>query len=197
MNSDFKDLLRTFNDAGVKYLVVGGWAYMEHAEPRYTKDIEVWIERTDTNADRVIKALRVFGAPLRELTHSDLTTAGTFFQIGLPPNRIDIITQLEEMDFASCWQRRKSVSLGEISVDYISLDDLIENKERTGRPHDLADAEHLRTARGTHKRLTKNEHRPHPRQTNQRHQTSLSELPLDKLEKLGEMLAELKYDVEQ
>ena len=152
MNSDFKDLLKAFNDAGVKYLVVGGWAYMEHVEPRYTKDLDVWIERTDINADRVINALRTFGAPLRELTHGDLTTAGTFFQIGLPPNRIDIITQLEEMDFASCWQRRKSVSLGEISVDYISIDDLIENKERTARPHDLADAEHLRTARANAKK---------------------------------------------
>ena len=147
MNSDFKDLLKTFNEAGVKYLVVGGWAYIEHVEPRYTKDLDVWIERSDENADRVMGALREFGAPLRELTHEDLTTAGTFFQIGLPPNRIDIITQLEEMDFASCWERRKTVLLGDLSVEYISIDDLIENKERTGRPHDIADAEHLRTAR--------------------------------------------------
>lgn len=94
-----------------------------------------------------MNALREFGAPLTKLTHDDLTTAGIFFQIGLPPNRIDIITQLEEMDFAACWERRKTVTLGEISVDYISLDDLIENKERAGRPQDLADVEHLRTAR--------------------------------------------------
>lgn len=151
MNSDFKDLLRQFNDAGVKYLVVGGWAYMEHVEPRYTKDLDLWIERSNENADQVLTALRSFGAPLRELTHDDLTAAGTFFQIGLPPNRIDIITQLEEMDFAACWERRKTVNIGELSVNYISLDDLIENKERTARPHDLADAEHLRIARATEK----------------------------------------------
>ena len=147
MNSDFKDLLRTFNEAGVRYLVVGGYAFAEHVEPRYTKDLDLWIERSDENADRVLAALRAFGAPLRELTKNDLTTAGTFFQIGLPPNRIDIITQLEEMEFGACWQRRKTVSLGDISVEYISLADLIENKERTARPHDIADAEHLRTAR--------------------------------------------------
>ena len=144
MNSDFKDLLRAFSEAGVRYLVVGGYAFAEHVEPRYTKDLDVWIERTEENADRVIIALRAFGAPLRELTKNDLTADGTFFQIGLPPNRIDIITQLEEMDFTACWERRKTVSIGELSVEYISLDDLIENKERTARSHDLADAELLR-----------------------------------------------------
>ena len=146
MNSDFKDLLRAFNEAGVKYLIVGGYAYAEHVEPRYTKDLDVWIERTADNAMSVLAALRSFGAPLRELSKDDLTSAGTFYQIGLPPNRIDIITQLVEMDFAQCWQRRKTVSIGELTVEYIAIDDLIENKERTARPHDLADAEHLRTA---------------------------------------------------
>lgn len=146
MNSDFKDLLKAFNEADVKYLVVGGWAYMEHVEPRYTKDLDVWIDRSPENADRVLAALREFGAPLSELSNDDLTTAGTFYQIGLPPNRIDIITQLEEMTFADCWQRRKTVEFGELSVEYISLSDLIENKERTARPHDLADAQYLRQA---------------------------------------------------
>ncbi len=147
MNSDFKDLLRTFNEVGVKYLVVGGWAYIEHVEPRYTKDLDVWIDRSQENADRVMFALRTFGAPLHDLSKEDLTVPGTFYQIGLPPNRIDIISQLEEMDFAACWERRKTVLLGDLSVDYISIDDLLENKERTGRPRDLEDAEHLRTAR--------------------------------------------------
>lgn len=146
MNSDFKDLLRAFNDAKVKYLVVGGYAYAEHVEPRYTKDLDVWIERSEENAERVLDALRIFGAPLRELSKNDLTAPGTFYQIGLPPNRIDIITQLEEMEFVPCWERRKTVSVGDLAVEYISLDDLIENKERTARPHDLADAKHLRTA---------------------------------------------------
>lgn len=147
MNSDFKDLLRTFNEAGVRYLVVGGWAYMEHVEPRYTKDLDVWIDREPGNAQRVLDALREFGAPLRELSLDDLTSPDTFYQIGLPPNRIDIITQLEEMDFVACWSRRKTAQLGDLTVEYISAPDLIENKERTGRPHDLADAQYLRQAR--------------------------------------------------
>lgn len=146
MNSDFKDLLRAFSEEEVRYLVVGGYAFAEHVEPRYTKDLDVWIERTADNADRVLAALRSFGAPLRELSKDDLTSPGTFYQIGLPPNRIDIITQLEEMDFADCWSRRKTGQIGELSVEYISAPDLMENKERTGRPHDLADLEHLRQA---------------------------------------------------
>ncbi len=146
MNSDFKDLLKAFSEEGVRYLVVGGYAYAEHVEPRYTKDLDVWIESSLENADSVLSALRKFGAPLRDLSKDDLTNVGTFYQIGLPPNRIDIITQLEEMAFADCWQRRKTVELGELSVEYISLGDLIENKERTGRPHDIADAQYLRQA---------------------------------------------------
>lgn len=147
MNSDFKDLLRAFNEADVKYLVVGGYAYAEHVEPRYTKDLDIWIDRSAENAERVLIALRDFGAPLAELSFEDLTVAGVLYQIGLPPNRIDIISQLEEMDFTDCWQRRKTVNIGELTINYISLDDLIENKERTARPHDLADVEHLRIAR--------------------------------------------------
>lgn len=146
MNSDFKDLLRAFSEEGVRYLIVGGYAYAEHVEPRYTKDLDVWIERSDDNADRVLAALRNFGAPLRELSKDDLTSPGTFYQIGLPPNRIDIITQLEEMDFADCWNRRKTGQIGDLSVEYISANDLMENKERTGRPQDLADLAHLRQA---------------------------------------------------
>lgn len=146
MNSDFKNLLRAFSEEEVRYLVVGGYAFAEHVEPRYTKDLDVWIERTAENADRVLAALRSFGAPLRELSKDDLTSPGTFYQIGLPPSRIDIITQLEEMDFAECWNRRKTGQIGDLAVEYISASDLMENKERTGRPHDLADLEHLRQA---------------------------------------------------
>ena len=146
MNSDFSDLLRLFNDNSVEYLVVGGYAVVTYTEPRYTKDLDVWIERSADNADRVLAALRNFGAPLRELSKDDLTAPGTFYQIGLPPNRIDIITQLEEMDFADCWNRRKIGQIGDLAVEYISAHDLMENKERTGRPQDLADLAHLRQA---------------------------------------------------
>ena len=144
MNSDFKDLLKAFNDAEVKYLVVGGWAYAEYVEPRYTKDLDVWIEASSENANRVLTALRDFGAPLNDLSNDDLSQLGTIYQIGLPPNRIDVITDADGITFADCWSRRTIVHLSELSISYISASDLLRNKESTGRLQDRADAEHLR-----------------------------------------------------
>src|SRR6476620_266189 len=144
MNSDFKDLLKAFNDAEVKYLVVGGWAYAEYVEPRYTKDLDVWTEASIDNADRVLTALRAFGAPLNDLSSADLSSLGTVYKIGLPPNRIDIITDADGIVFADCWPRKKVVQLGDLNINYISVVDLLRNKESTGRLQDRADAGHLR-----------------------------------------------------
>jgi hypothetical protein len=144
MNSDFKDLLRTFNEADVKYLVVGGWAYIEYVEPRYTKDLDIWIEASVENADRVIAALRAFGAPLNDLTRGDLSKLGTVYQMGLAPNRIDVITKADGVDFADCWTRKSIVRLDDLDINYIAVSDLVINKESTGRLQDQADAEHLR-----------------------------------------------------
>ena len=144
MNSDFKDLLRAFEEMGVKYLVIGGYAYAEHVEPRYTKDLDIWIENSIENASGVVAALRDFGAPLLDVTIEDFTSPSTVYQIGLPPSRIDILSGLKEMDFTDCWSRRKVVQMSDLSINYISASDLIDNKERTGRPQDLIDAKNLR-----------------------------------------------------
>lgn len=144
MNSDFKDLLKTFNETGVRYLVIGGYAYAEHVEPRYTKDLDIWIDNSVENAVRVIEALRIFGAPLLNVTEEDFTDPTTFYQIGLPPSRIDLLAGLEQMDFAACWERRKVVQMDDLVLNYIAATDLIVNKEITGRPQDLVDVEHLR-----------------------------------------------------
>jgi hypothetical protein len=144
MNSDFKDLLRAFNEADVKYLVVGGWAYIEYVEPRYTKDLDIWIEASVDNADRVLEALRAFGAPLNDLTRDDLSKLGTVYQMGLAPNRIDVITEADGVDFTDCWTRKSIVRLDGLNINYIAVSDLVVNKESTGRLQDQADAEHLR-----------------------------------------------------
>jgi hypothetical protein len=88
MNSDFKDLLLALNDAGAEYLVVGGYAVAKHTEPRYTKDLDVWINNTRDNAERVLNAIRAFGAPVSNISLDDLTTEGMFYQIGIEPVRI-------------------------------------------------------------------------------------------------------------
>jgi len=140
MNSDFKDLLRLFCAKGVKFLVVGGYAVMNYTEPRYTKDLDILVGCDAGNARAVIEALREFGAPLKDLTESDLTTPGIFYQIGVAPNRVDIITSIAGVQFGEAFVRRSIVKIDGIDVPFISADDLIHAKLAAGRPQDLVDA---------------------------------------------------------
>lgn len=144
MNSDYKDLLKEFESADVRYMIVGGYAVSEHTEPRYTKDLDLWIDNSPANAQRIISALQSFGAPLRDVTAGDFDLPGFAYQIGVPPARIDILTELEGLNFEECWSRRKSLELDQINVHYLAISDLIVNKELAGRPHDLEDARKLR-----------------------------------------------------
>ncbi len=144
MNSDFRDLLQALNDAGAEYLVVGGYAVIEHTEPRYTKDIDVWVNSTRENAGRVLEALRAYGAPVSDLSIDYLTSDDAFFQIGVEPVRIDIIVNLIAMSFTDCWERRLVAETDGIPVNFIGIRDLIANKVASGRPMDLVDVERLR-----------------------------------------------------
>jgi len=144
VNSDFSDLLQSLNDAGAEYLVVGGIAVIIHTEPRYTKDIDIWINNSRSNAERVFRALGNFGAPLGDVTVDDFTKNDLVYQIGVEPTRIDILMGLEAMDFEDCWSRRVPEALEGIPMNVISVADLIQNKERTARPQDLIDAANLR-----------------------------------------------------
>jgi len=91
VNSDFTDLLRLFNDNIVKYLVIGGYAIIQYAEPRFTKDLDLWISTDTTNAAAVYKALKSFGAPLAGMTEADFAEDGYFYQMGVPPIRVDLM----------------------------------------------------------------------------------------------------------
>lgn len=144
MNSDFKDLLQALNDARAEYLVVGGYAVIEHTEPRYTKDIDVWINGTRENAERVLDALQRYGAPTEDLSIDFLTSDDAFFQIGVEPVRIDIIVDLLAVNFAECWDRRLVAESDGITVNFIGIRDLISNKEASGRPMNLVDVERLK-----------------------------------------------------
>ncbi|MBX3293035.1 MAG: hypothetical protein KF881_09125 [Acidobacteria bacterium] len=144
MNQDFKDLLAAFIKEGVRFLIVGGYAVIWHTEPRYTKDLDLWVASDSENAERVYRALKNFGAPLKGLTPSDFTHPGHFYTLGRAPGRIDILLDIEMLDFEDCWTRRDTVTLGEMEINYISRPDLIVNKEAVGRLQDLADAEKLR-----------------------------------------------------
>ena len=141
MNPDFVDLLRAFAAADVRFLVVGAYALGVHGRPRATGDLDVWIDPSPDNAKRVIKALVDFGAPLRDVSESDFSKPGWTYQIGVPPIRIDILTDLTGLTFAEAWDGRLRRRFGPIDVDYIGREAFIRNKKATGRPKDLVDIE--------------------------------------------------------
>lgn len=139
MNSDFKELLTILNDCQVSYLVVGGYAYIHYAEPRYTKDIDLWIEPTLENAVRLREALMRFGGWVEGMTLEHFTTERTMFQIGLPPCRVDFLTTVPGLEFFSAHAARKMADIGILPVPFISLSDLITAKRTAGREQDLRD----------------------------------------------------------
>lgn len=143
VNSDFTDLLRRFSDRGVRYLVVGGYAMIQHAEPRFTKDLDLWISTDTRNAAAVFRALREFGAPLAGLTEADFAEEGYFYQMGVPPVRVDILMGIPGLAFEDAWRRRDDVDFDDVRVSFISREDLIVSKRASGRPQDLVDAEML------------------------------------------------------
>jgi hypothetical protein len=142
-NSDFRDLLAALNAAGAEYLVVGAHALAAHGHPRASKDLDVWVHATVDNAERTYRALAAFGAPLDDLRVDDLSTAGTIFQIGVEPVRIDIITSIDGVDFEEAWPDRVSADYGGQPVSVISRKHLIQNKRAAGRPQDVADVDAL------------------------------------------------------
>ena len=144
VNSDFTDLLNLFNDNNVKYLVIGGYAFIQYAEPRFTKDLYLWISTNSSNAVAVYKALKTFGAPLSGLTEEDFTEEGYFYQMGMPPVRIDIFMGIPYLEFERAWKNRVEVDFEGLLVPFISKEDLIAAKVASGRPQDLIDAKKLK-----------------------------------------------------
>jgi predicted nucleotidyltransferase len=143
VNSDFSELLRIFNDHNVRYLVIGGYAVVQYAEPRFTKDLDILIGTDLRNAQAVYNALGEFGAPLAGLTPKDFSEQGFFFQMGMPPVRVDILMGIPGIGFDKCWERRAEVDFEGLKVIFISKEDLIISKRAAGRPQDLIDADLL------------------------------------------------------
>ena len=139
VNRDFSDLFSALNDAEVKYLLIGAHAVAFHAEPRYTKDLDIWVEPTPANAVRVIQALRAFGAPLAGVAQDDFSQPGVTLQIGVAPNRIDVATAIDGVGFAEAWTHRVESVYGEHRIWVIGNTDLAANKRAAGRPQDLLD----------------------------------------------------------
>ena len=143
LNRDFKEFIHSLNDNGVRYLVVGGYAVALHGYPRYTKDMDVWVDMTSENASKILKALDQFGFGSLDVKESDFTVPDQMLQLGYPPGRIDILTTLPGVDFPECYLARTIVEVDGVPVNFIDLENLKKNKKATGRHQDLADLENL------------------------------------------------------
>lgn len=155
LNSHYRDLFASLNDAGVRYLLVGGYAMAYHRLPRFTKDIDIWVEPTLDNSERVWKALRAFGSPQKDINRTTFSKPDVIFQIGVPPNRIDIISSIEALDFQSAWKNRVDTRFCAIPIYVLGHADLVANKRAVGRPQDLLDADALERAKARSKRRRK------------------------------------------
>jgi hypothetical protein len=145
MHQDFKELLSAFNAGRVKYLIVGGYAVSFHAQPRATKDLDILIGADAENSKAVYAALAKFGAPVEGLSAKDFAEPDNFFRMGTPPVMVDIMPKISGVEFEEAWRRRVDVRIDDdLSVPFISREDLLVAKLSAGRAQDLIDVDALR-----------------------------------------------------
>ena len=140
-NPHYKELLQLLNEFEVEYLIVGGFAVMKYGEPRYTKDLDVWVHNSPQNSARLVGALKKFGAPLEHdgITEETFTDKQLVYQIGIAPVRVDILTEITGVQFPDAWRERVASTFFGVPVYFISWDDLVTNKQALGRSSDLKD----------------------------------------------------------
>lgn len=143
LNLDYKEFIQSLNCNHVRYLVIGGYAVALHGYPRYTKDIDVWLEISPENAVKIVKALEQFGFGSLGLQANDFLVPDQIIQLGYPPHRIDLLATPAGINFENCYASRVQVVIDNITVNFIDLDNLKKNKKATGRLQDLADLENL------------------------------------------------------
>lgn len=140
-------MLSAFAEEDVRYLLVGAYALAAHGFVRATGDMDLWVKTDPGNAARIMAALERFGAPLQQISQQDFETPGAIFQIGVAPQRIDILTLIDAVEFDEAWSERQEVEVAGLKVPVIGRRHLTLNKRATGRPKDLADAAWLEEER--------------------------------------------------
>lgn len=142
-NQDFKEFVELLIKNRVEYLIVGGYAVGVHGYPRYTGDLDIWINNSDENSKRIIKCVNDFGFSSYNLKLTDFTKDGSIIQLGYPPIRIDILNQVDGVKFSECDKNKKIVKIDDLEVNFIGYDDLIKNKKAISRPRDIDDIQNL------------------------------------------------------
>lgn len=143
IDQDFREFIELLNAHKVKYLVVGGYAVNYHGYPRYTKDIDLWIWLTKENINKLLAAINEFGFSSLGLNADDFNSPDNIVQLGYEPYRIDLLVDVDGVDFETCYERRSDVEADGTPIHYLGLSDLIDAKKASGRLQDLADAEQL------------------------------------------------------
>ncbi len=141
--NDFKDFLQLLHEKKVEYLLVGGYAVIYYGYPRTTGDIDIWIARTGDNAKKIMDVLQAFGFGSEDVAAEVFLEPNTVHRMGVPPIRIELLTDISGVNFADCWAARETTVIEGIQVNVISRDNLRINKKASGRLKDLNDLEQL------------------------------------------------------
>jgi hypothetical protein len=147
ISCDYRDLFSIFNKHRVKYLIVGGYAVIFYTEPRFTKDVDIWVKPDIKNARMVYSALKEFEAPLKGVSWKTFTNKKVFYQVGMAPVRIDIIMDIAGLDFDFAWNRREKSKYADVSINIIGKEELKKSKLAVKRTQDLLDLEILRSVK--------------------------------------------------
>jgi len=143
-SQDFKEFVELLQKNSAEYLIVGGYAVGIHGHPRFTGDLDIWLNPSPENAKRILTTVNEFGFSSFKLTESDFTKEGNVIQLGYPPLRIDLLTSIDGVTFQECFDNRKEVEMEGVIVNFIGYWDLLKNKKESGRPKDIDDIEHLK-----------------------------------------------------
>lgn len=143
LHHDFKEFLKLLEADEVEYLLVGGYAVGYYGYPRPTGDLDIWVSRTQSNAEKLVRVLNEFGFTSPDLTTELFTLEKSIVRMGVPPYKLEIITFIDGVDFRTCYSRRAVAAIDGIDVSVIGLDDLKINKRASGRAKDLNDLENL------------------------------------------------------
>ena len=143
-SQDFREFIELLIKNKAEYLIVGGYAVGIHGHPRYTGDLDIWLNPTPQNAGQILKSVNEFGFSSFNLTLEDFTKPGNVIQLGNPPLRIDLLTEIDGVTFEECFSNRKVVVIEDLKVNFIGYNDLLKNKKVTGRPRDIDDIDNLK-----------------------------------------------------
>ena len=141
---DFREFIELLIKNKAEYLIVGGYAVGIHGHPRYTGDLDIWLNPTPQNAEKILRSVNEFGFSSFKLTKEDFTKPGNVIQLGFPPLRIDLLTEIDGVTFDECFKNRKEVTMENIKVNFIGYNDLLKNKKESGRPRDIDDINNLK-----------------------------------------------------